>query len=302
MRFLVHGAAGFVGSALISHLNRTHVDELILTDRRPLEDWADRLAEVWGSEVTALQSDRLSDLDLPQIDVAMVLAGQTDVDEGLLHPSRSFQANTEIAIDVSEWLLRSPGTRVVYMSSDETLGESYIPLSEDAVMAPTQPYAASKATAEMIIDCYRRAYGLEFVVLRSCNLVGVQNNCRKLIPTAVEYLTEGQPVPVYGDGKYRREWLAVEDLCEAIRVLAFADYPLSLYHCSSGVHLGVIEVIELVAEALGVEPKWSHVADRLVHDRCYSMDSSRLRSFGWSPRYEVTGAIKLAAKTLAGAL
>jgi dTDP-glucose 4,6-dehydratase len=297
---LIHGAAGFVGGALIDQLTGMDIDDLTLTDIRPTDMWRYGAAGPPGVRTTVLTAEKLCDLDLPEVDVAVVLAGQTDVDEGLLHPRRSFAANLDIAIDVAEWLARQPGkTRLIYLSSDETLGESFVPLAEDAELAPTQPYASSKAAAEMILRCYRDTYGLNVTIVRSCNLVGMQIGARKLIPTAVTCLKSGRPVPVYGDGRYLREWMSVEDLCAAIRLIAMTEKPYGTYHCCSGTHLSVKEVIGLVAEGIDHAPRWRHVPDRLVHDRCYAMDASRLRAQGWTPRHEVRDAIRLASKRLA---
>lgn len=299
-RMLIHGAGGFVGGALLDHLTEADVDELILTDSRPVETWTNQTTGPPGIPTTVVQTEKLCGLDLPAPDTLVALAGQTNVDEGLADPRKSFQSNIDIAIDLAEWLLGHSGTQLIYLSSDETLGTSFTPLDEQARLAPSQPYATSKATSEMILNCYRETYGLKITIVRSCNLVGLQSGAQKLIPTAVEHLSAGQPVPVFGDGEYVREWLAVEDLCEALRLLAKGEVGHTLYHCSSGTHLNVREVIELVAEGLGVTAEWCFVADRLVHDRCYAMNSTRLRAYGWSPKHDVREAIRLAAKKLAG--
>jgi dTDP-glucose 4,6-dehydratase len=296
---LIHGAAGFVGSALIDQLTDADLDELILTDMRPVDVRPSRRTGPAEVKTRVLQTRRLCDAKLPAVDVAIILAGQTDVDEGLRNPRRSFETNVGIAIDVAEWARERPATTLIYLSSDETLGESFAPLNEQAHLSPNQPYAASKAIAERILGCYAQTYDLKIITIRSCNLVGAQYGARKLIPTAVRCLSEGRPVPVYGDGKYIREWLAVEDLCEALRVIALERADYTLYHCSSGIHLNVFEVIELVAEELQVDPKWQHVTDRLVHDRSYAMDSTRLRALGWLPRRDVREAIRSAARMLA---
>jgi dTDP-glucose 4,6-dehydratase len=298
-RMLIHGAGGFVGGAFIDSLSKADADELILTDIRPVAHWVKRNAWPMEVKITAVQTGRLCGTDLPGVDVVVALAGQTNVDEGLRDPHKSFTTNVDIAADVAWWSFQHPGTRLIYLSSDETLGASFVALSEQARLAPTQPYAASKSAAETIIKCYRDTYGVDFIIVRSCNLVGMQLGVHKLIPTAVECLRSGRPVPVHGDGNYIREWLAVEDLCAALRLIALPGLDRAVYHCSSGIHLTVTEIIKLVAEGLGVPPKWRHVTDRLVNDRCYSMDSSRLRAQGWSPKYDVREAIRAAAKRLA---
>jgi dTDP-glucose 4,6-dehydratase len=255
-----------------------------------------------GSRITVHRADSLRDVPLPgYVDAAVILAGQTDVDEALADPARAFRANVDIAVDAAEWSQRSPASRLIYLSSDEVLGASVEPLAEDAPLNPTQPYAASKAAAEMVLRCYRDTYRLNHVVIRSCNLVGGHQRARKLIPTAVTNLCRGRPVPVFGSGAHVREWLAVEDLCGAIMLAVRNVLPAGTYHCSAGARLAVTEVVRRVADALGVPPAWIHVPDRLVHDTSYAMSASLLRSFGWQPRVDITDAIVTASRDLAAA-
>ena len=300
---LVYGAAGFVASTLAGQLTAQRELKVVLVDQRDVPtDTSARLASR-GIEVVTHRATSLR--GLPQLDdvsAAVVLAGQTDVDEALAHPARAFESNTQIAIDVGEWLRAHPQARLVYVSSDEVLGESFAPLSESAPHRPTQPYAASKAAAEVILHSYRDVYGLNIVTVRSCNLVGGHQRARKLIPTAVAHLVAGKPVPVFGPGTHVREWLAVEDLCDAIVLLLRHQDAAGVYHCSSGVHLTVLEVIRLVADALQVEPRWQQVSDRLVHDRSYGMDSQKIRELGWSPEHDVADSIKRAAVIIAAAI
>jgi dTDP-glucose 4,6-dehydratase len=301
-RLLIHGAGGFVGSTLAERLATSAATGYVLVDRNPLAAGHGRALREGGADVRVHRAASLAGLPPEgEVDTAIVLAGQTDVDEALAEPARAFGANMDIAVDVGEWARRHRTTRVVYVSSDEVLGPSDVPLAEDAPMRPTQPYAASKAAAEMVLRCYADTYGLDVVVLRSCNLIGGRQRARKLIPTAVTALLAGRPVPVFGDGSHVREWLAVEDLCEAVLVAADRSTPPGTYHCASGVRLSVSDVIRRVAAALEVEPGWTHVTDRLVHDRSYAMDSGLLRSYGWKPERDIGDAIAAAARAMARA-
>jgi dTDP-glucose 4,6-dehydratase len=300
---LFYGAAGFVGTALAGRIGQQCEREVVLVDQRSVP--AGLLTQLASDGVRTVVHRATSLRMLPVLDdvrLAVVLAGQTDVDEALAHPVRAFERNIQIAIDVGEWLRTNPFVKLVYLSSDEVLGPSFMPLGEAAPPRPTQPYAASKAAAEVVLHNYRDTYGLNVVTVRSCNLIGGHQRARKLIPTAVTYLTRGKPVPVFGSGAHVREWLDVEDLCDAIALILRRPDAAGIYHCSSGVRLTVLEVIRLVAGALGVEPRWQHVSDRLVHDSSYAMDCSRVRKLGWSPRCDVAESIKRAAVAIAGAI
>lgn len=293
-RLVIYGAAGFVGSTLLSEPNMPAV-EFTLVDRELIvKSVLDSLSQA-GIRVNVVRSSSLSGIVADDADALLVLAGQTDVDQALTEPALAFETNMAIAIGVAEWWRRHPGTRLVYLSSDEVLGASNIPLDEDAPLRPTQPYAASKAAAEMALRCYSQSYGLELVVIRSCNLVGGDQRARKLIPTAVQSLAAGLPVPVFGDGFQQREYLAVKDLCEVIWSALTRVLPAGIYNCTSGIAYQTIEVIDLIAKALAVEPTFAHVRDRLVHDRSYAMDASKLHTHGWKPTVSPADAITAAA-------
>lgn len=295
---LVHGAAGFVGSSLIPMLVANTTAPLILTDKRSI-DTSD--IEAARERIKTSQTNSLASLPEGEIDVAVVLAGETNVDEALVDPRRAFETNIAIAVDAAEWLRRNPRSRLVYMSSDEVLGESFAPLGESEPARPTQPYAASKACAETILGCYRDTYGLDLVIMRSCNLVGGRQRAQKLIPVAVSSLLGGDPVPVFGSGEQLREWMAVEDLCAALMLAVRRELPAGVYQATSGVQLSVLQVVDLIASVLGLPPKITYVADRIVEDRSYAMDSSTLQGFGWKPESRVATAIETAAVALSDA-
>ena len=297
---VIYGAAGFVASTLLNGSGLPPC-ALTLVDRERIDL---RLLDSLGIADTpthVIRSSTLADIVFNEADVLLVLAGQTDVDQALANPAMAFEGNMAIAIESAEWWRRHPEARLVYLSSDEVLGVSRLPLDEKAPLRPTQPYAASKAAAEMTLRCYSDSYGLDLVIIRSCNLVGGRQRARKLIPTAVQNLAAKLPVPIYGDGSHQREYLAVEDLCEVISRAVTRSLPAGIYNCTSGIALRAIEVVKIIAETLGVEPAMVKVEDRLVHDRCYAMDASKLEAHGWKPQVPPTDAIAAAAIELKSA-
>jgi dTDP-glucose 4,6-dehydratase len=297
---VIYGAAGFVASALLSRASLP-CHTLTLVDQRVIQQpLLDSLRQA-GVSVNVVRSSSLDGIAAGEADVLLVLAGQTDVDQALADPALAFGANMAIAMESAQWWRRHAGARLVYLSSDEVLGPSQTPLDEEAPLRPTQPYAASKAAAEMTLRCYSESYGLELVVVRSCNLVGGRQRARKLIPTAVQSLATGLPVPIFGDGLHRREYLAVDDLCEVLSHAMAEALPVGVYNCTSGTSLQTIEVVHIVAESLGVEPAIMRVKDRLVHDRSYAMDAFRLNVYGWNPAVTPADAIAAAAAEMKSA-
>jgi dTDP-glucose 4,6-dehydratase len=291
---VIYGAAGFVASAFLGRPDLP-AHGLTLIDREAIQPTVLRRLSQTGVPADVVRSSSLADVAADDADVLLVLAGQTDVDQALADPALAFEANMGIATRAGEWWRKHAGLRLVYLSSDEVLGPSRAPLDERAPLRPTQPYAASKAAAEIALRCFSEAYGLELVIVRSCNLVGGTQRARKLIPTSVEHLASGLPVPIFGDGLHRREYLAVDDLCEVIARAVDRSLPAGDYHCTSGISLRTVEVVNIVAESMGAGAALAHVTDRLVHDRSYSMDASKLKAHGWKPKVAPADAIAAAA-------
>ena len=296
-KILVIGSGGFVGSTLLPMLAANGSTKLILVDRRPISYALRESVKRLGAEVHEIKSDKIpAGPECDDVDVAVCLAGATSVDAALEDPAPAYIDNVGIAVQVGEWFRRiKTSTRLVYMSSDEVLGVSKIPLPEDAALHPTQPYAVSKAAAETILHNYRDVYGGNLVTLRSCNLVGTNQRPPKLIPVAVESLANGRAVPIHGTGEQLREWMSVADLCRAIILLLDSSSPSGIYQASTGRQYSVNQVIAFVAQALAIPVQCIHVADRRVQDECYAMDSTRLRALGWIPVDDPERAIAAAA-------
>jgi len=289
---IIHGSSGFVGTHLLTSTVLNEYDKIILVDPR------DSLVplDTFSRSCRMTLCRHLPDVDEPA-DAIICVAGATSVDAALEAPADAFRTNVEIAVQFCEYLRKFPNTYGIYMSSDEVLGASDVPLSVDAPLAPTQPYAASKAAAETTVRNYADVYSLRIAVVRSCNLVGDFQREPKLIPTLVASLSGKRPAPIHGSGLQRREFLAVEDLCGAMSLLLTMQ-ATGLFQAASGVHLSVLQVANLVQTTLTEPMKLMHVPDRLVQDRDYSMDDTSLRSLGWLPTIEPVTAIRLAAKAL----
>ncbi len=301
-KILVTGAAGFVGKNLIPLLAAEKVvDELIFVDKHPVP--LGLVADLKSINVnlkTFISSKLPVKVEVQDTDAIICLAGATSVDAALSDPKKAIDENVALATDLAEWArCLNPAVKIIYMSSDEVLGESFESLNEDAPLNPTQPYAASKAAAEIVLHNYRDVYGLNIVTLRSCNLVGAFQKKPKLIPSTVEALLNGRPVPIQGDGKQFREWMAVEDLCRAIMLLLQNEVKPQVYQATSGMKISVNDVIKIVATKLCVDLKTDQVPDRLVQDRSYAMRSERLNLLDWYPIYFPKDAIERAASLIA---
>jgi dTDP-glucose 4,6-dehydratase len=303
-KILITGASGFVGRALLPLLCRAGFNNLLVLDRIRLPSCTRYEVEQAGGSVHELVGDRLpAPQAFPELEYLVCLAGATSVDAALADPRPAIEGNLQIAVDLGEWARASEyPVRIIYVSSDEVLGEAFDPLPASAVIHPTQPYAASKAAAEIILHCYRDVYKLHIATVRSCNLIGPGQRAPKLLPVAVQALLMGEPVPIHGSGEQKREWMAVKDFAQAILTMIQRGAQPRIYQAASGYHLTVLQVVELAAQALNVPLDVKYVVDRVVQDRDYAMDASLLHSLGWYPREDPRIAIGAAASALAGDL
>lgn len=296
-KILITGAAGFVGKNLMPMLAKVNnINHMIFVDKNPVPLSVKNEIEQTKLRLTAFLSNKIPvNSSTEDVDTIICLAGATSVDAALDEPRKAIDENVALATDLAEWArLVNPLVKIIYMSSDEVLGESLIALGEDSPLKPTQPYAASKAAAEIVLHNYRDVYKLNIATIRSCNLVGAHQKKPKLIPTAVDALLGNRPVPIQGDGKQFREWMAVEDLCRAIIMLVQDDVTPQVYQATTGVKISVNDVVRIVAKKLGIYPKTVQVPDRLVQDRSYAMKTVRLNTLGWYPALTPQKAIERA--------
>jgi dTDP-glucose 4,6-dehydratase len=294
-RILVTGGAGFIGSAFVRMANRrwpgAHVHVLdALTyagNKRNLEDLAD------ASRMTFQHGD----IRDPKA-VAEAMAGATHVinfaaesmvDRSIDDPGSFVLTDTYGAYVLLEESRKQKVARFVQISTDEVYGEVLEGAStEESALVPRNPYAASKAGGDRLAYAYHATYGLPVVITRCSNNYGPYQYPEKLIPLFVTNALEDQPLPVYGTGKNVRDWIHVNDHCEAIATLLEADgVDGETYNIGAGNELDVLAITSAILARLGKPASLiRHVEDRQGHDRRYAVDSAKLtKRTGWQPRH-----------------
>ena len=217
-------------------------------------------------------------------------------------PGVFVRTDVEGVVTVLEALRGNPDARFIHMSTDEVFGSLDAPSEarEDAPFAPSSPYSASKAAAELMIRAYSATYGMPVTVLRSCNVYGPGQHVEKFIPLFTTRALRGERLPLYGDGRQEREWLFVGDFVRALETVLRRppEGPgVSAVHVGSGERVPNIDVAGRICALAGQpESLVTPVTDRPGHDRRYALDSSRLRSWGWEP---TTGLAEGLAETVA---
>ncbi|WP_067175680.1 dTDP-glucose 4,6-dehydratase [Microtetraspora niveoalba] len=295
MRILVSGGAGFIGSHYVRCLlsgayagyedaHVTVLDKLTyagnLANLRPV-DGNTRLTFVRGDITDAALLDEL----VPGHDVMVNFAAETHVDRSIAGAGDFVVTNVQGTQRLLQAALEHDVRTVVQVSTDEVYGSiddgSW---TEAEPLLPNSPYSAAKAGADLLCRAYHRTHGLDVRVTRCSNNYGPYQYPEKVIPLFVTNLIDGRPVPLYGDGRNVREWLHVDDHCRGIQLVLDKGSGGEIYNIGGGVELTNLELTERLLDALGAG--WEmveRVPDRLGHDLRYSVDSSKIRSIGYTP-------------------
>jgi dTDP-glucose 4,6-dehydratase len=187
--------------------------------------------------------------------------------------------------------------RFVQVSSDRVYGSlkpDDPPFTEESPLVPNSPYAASKASADLLRRAYNETYGMPVIVTRCSNNYGPYQFPEKLIPSFIRNAMQDRPLPLYGDGLNVRGWLHVEDHCRAVALVMDRGKLGEVYNIGCGNEHKNLQITKFILRALGKSERLiSYVTDRPGHDRRYTIDSSRLQeTLGWRPDYNFeTGII-----------
>jgi dTDP-glucose 4,6-dehydratase len=190
--------------------------------------------------------------------------------------------------------------RFVQISTDEVYGSlgSTGAFTEQHPVAPNSPYAASKASADLLVRAYHKTHNLNVVTTRCSNNYGPFQFPEKLIPLMITNAMEGKPLPVYGDGLNVRDWIHVSDHCRAVDLILREGKPGETYNIGAGKELPNIEIVKLILNIVGKsEELIRFVEDRPGHDRRYAMDASKLQSeLGWKPLVDFEEGMAMTVK------
>ncbi len=222
-------------------------------------------------------------------------AAESHVDRSILDSSPFLQTNVGGVQSLLEAIRRYPVNRFLHISTDEVYGdkEGKEPSTEAAALAPSSPYAATKAAADLLCFSYRRTYELPVIVTRSSNNYGPYQFPEKLIPLLMRNGLNDMELPVYGDGRQIRDWLHVSDNCRAILAVLQKGNVGSIYNIGTSEERTNLEVVEAICRAIAeqagldltkLKERIRFVTDRPGHDRRYALNTAKVRSeIGWSP-------------------
>jgi dTDP-glucose 4,6-dehydratase len=285
MRVLVTGGAGFIGSHFVKRLVAAG-EEVVVLDKLT---YSGNPANLEGVEHEFHQGD-IADADAvaaaaPGCEAIVNFAAETHVDRSILGATdfgRTEFFGTQVLLEE----VRRTGARFVQVSTDEVYGdlEAGGAASEDDPVRPSSPYSVAKAAGDLHVPAYVRTFGVNASITRGSNTYGPNQYPEKLIPLFVTNALDGEPLPLYGDGRQVRDWLHVEDHCAGIELVLREGEPGKAYNVGGGDEHENVDVANAILSLLGADKSLlRHVEDRPGHDRRYSLDTSRLRELGWAP-------------------
>jgi len=298
LKIVITGGAGFIGSEMVRQLARTS-DQVTVIDSLTYAGNQDSISVV--ADRVKFEKIDIRDKNAikgffanSKIDSVVNFAAETHVDNSITSPEIFLETNILGTFNLLE-AAREHKFRFLQVSTDEVYGSiSKGEFRECDKLAPSSPYSASKASAEMLLQAYVTTYSVEALGVRCSNNYGYYQNREKLIPAFIERMIHGQKLPVYGTGKNVREWIHVSDsVAGIIRVLNGGKVG-EFYNISSHDFRENIEVTRKIIEFFqGDESCIEYVEDRLGHDFRYSIDSSKIRSeLGWAPLVEFETGLK----------
>jgi dTDP-glucose 4,6-dehydratase len=287
MHVLVTGGAGFIGSHFVRRLVEAG-DEVVVLDKLT---YAGNRANLEGVVHKFRQGDIAEPAAVAEAakgcEAIVNFAAESHVDRSILGPAEFILTDvlgTQVLLDHA----RHHELRYVQVSTDEVYGD--LPLdapacTEEAPLHPSSPYSASKAGGDFQVLAYIRTFGVNASITRGANTYGSRQYPEKFLPLFITNAFDGGQLPVYGDGRQRREWLHVEDHCAAVELVLRKGGRGESYNVG-GQERENMEVVRRILDLTGASPDLvRHVPDRPGHDRRYALDSSKLRALGWAPQH-----------------
>ena len=296
MRLLVTGGAGFIGSNYIRMLVNGElkgISKIIVLDKLTYSGNKQNLIDLDSSSYEFVQGD-ICDTDLvlklsKQVDAIVNFAAESHVDRSIDSSREFIQTNVLGTHTLLESARKSNVEIFLQVSTDEVYGSiAEGSWDEDFPLKPNSPYAASKASADLISQAYHRTYGMDVRITRCSNNYGPYQYPEKVIPLFITNLIQDKKVPLYGQGLNVRDWLHVTDHCRGIHLVLAKGKPGDVFNIGGGRELSNFELTRVILEAMAAsEERIEEVVDRLGHDFRYSLNIEKITNqLGYKPEVD----------------
>ena len=301
MKLLVCGGAGFIGSAFIrNHLDKSPKDVITNLDNLSIGSNQANLSSLKGNRNYNFVKGDIRNIDTvnkisKESDIIVNFAAETHVDRSIANPKPFIETNVLGTYSLLE-AARKHDKLFFHVSTDEIYGEARgkKSFSEDDVLKPSNPYSATKASADHLVEAYHKTYGLKCIITRCTNNFGPCQFPEKLIPKTIIRASKNLKVPLYGGGYQIRSWIYVLDHVQAIESLIKKGKSGEVYNITAWNEISnriiVEKILHLMDKPLDLIKK---VGDRPGHDKRYSIDASKIKKVtGWKPKYKFEQALK----------
>ena len=300
MKFLVCGGYGFIGSAFIrNRINENPNDEIINIDNLSIGSNQENVSIINKRNYDFIKAD-ITNLDLIEkiskdVDIIINFAAETHVDRSISNPKPFIDTNVIGTYSLLE-SARKNEKIFFHVSTDEVYGDlefNQKPFTEKDNLKPSNPYSATKASADLLVQSYMRTYNTKCIITRCTNNFGPFQFPEKLLPKTIIRAKKDLKIPLYGDGNQIRSWIFVLDHINAIDLLIKKGKLGEIYNITSWNEISNKEIVEKILKSIEKPSNLiEHVNDRPGHDKRYSIDSSKIKEeVGWEPKYDFTDAL-----------
>jgi dTDP-glucose 4,6-dehydratase len=308
MKLLVTGGAGFIGSNFVRYMVNKYPEYTIVNlDLLTYAGNLENLKDIENAPNYKFVRGDIADRDFvdglfkeEKFDYVLNFAAESHVDRSITDPGIFVQTNIQGTLALLDAAKTYKVTKYLQVSTDEvygTLGETGY-FTEETPLAANSPYSASKAGADLLVRAYNETFGLPVNITRCSNNYGPFHFPEKLIPLMIINALNDKELPIYGDGLNIRDWLHVEDHCQAIDLVLHKGRDGEVYNVGGNNERTNIEIVKTILKHLGKpESLMKFVKDRPGHDRRYAIDATKLRTeLGWSPKYNFDTGIEQTIK------
>lgn len=303
MKILVTGGAGFIGSNFIHYQLENYDDQIINLDKL---SYAGNLANLEGLEnnpnyqfkkIDICQQQKVDKIMHQGIDYIVNFAAESHVDRSIEDPAAFVKTNIEGTQNLLELALKFGVKKFVQISTDEVYGSlgAEGKFDEESPLKPSNPYAASKAAADLLVKSYAKTYDLKVNITRSSNNFGPYQYPEKLIPLFIIKALQEEKLPLYGDGSNIRDWIYVKDHCQAVDLVMRRAKKGEIYNIGADNQKSNLEMTKKILTALSKsELLIKQVEDRQGHDFRYAVDNSKIKAdLSWQPEFDFKEALRL---------